>query len=114
MLVYLCTPYGHKNEAVVEKRIRYTAMFSNHLISRGITAISLAIYGHTLVDICGSPSDWGYWSQAGHDLIDKSDELWVIEMDGWDISTGVKGEVEYGLSKGKTIKYFRVEEIMSM
>lgn len=48
---------------------------------------------------------WDFWKGQDLPKLDRCDELWVVQLDGWDTSTGVKGEVEYMREQGKPIKF---------
>jgi hypothetical protein len=47
---------------------------------------------------------------ADCEMIDKCDELWVLMLDGWEKSNGVKYEIGYAEMKNKPIKYYILEE----
>jgi hypothetical protein len=44
-------------------------------------------------------------------MIDKCDELWVLELEGWRTSRGVSAEIEYALTKGKTVRYLSYPDL---
>ena len=41
-------------------------------------------------------------------MVEAMDELWVVMMDGWDQSTGVRAEIRHARSLGKPIKYYDI------
>lgn len=48
---------------------------------------------------------WEDWGKHCRCLIEKSDEVWVMMLEGWKESTGVTAEVEYATSLGIDVKY---------
>ena len=66
---------------------------------------SPVIYFRQVALECNLPHTREFWWGVNKYMLDKSDELWVLLMDGWDTSDGVKQEIEYAKSIGLTIKY---------
>ena len=107
-VIYLANPYSHENKNVVENRYLKTATKCAELISQGLVVISPIFYGHNLLNYKEMPSDWEFWKNFCESFLIKSDELWVYMIDGWDQSTGVKGEIELALKLNIPIRYIEV------
>jgi hypothetical protein len=54
---------------------------------------------------------WEEWGQHCRVMIERSDEVWVLQFDGWETSVGVKGEVYHAGLHDVTVKYFNPEII---
>ena len=54
------------------------------------------------------PGDWEFWKNFCESFLYKSDELWVYMIDGWDQSTGVKGEIDLAKNLNIPIRYIEV------
>lgn len=104
-IIYLATPYTHKDKDVVERRYNQTANKCAELISEGNVVISPIFYGHNLLKYREMPSDWEFWKNFCESFLYKSDELWVYMIDGWEQSTGIKGEIELAQKINIPIRY---------
>jgi hypothetical protein len=38
---------------------------------------------------------WETWQQLDYDLLDASEEMWILALPGWNESVGVRAEAEY-------------------
>lgn len=92
-LVYLAAPYSDKDPAVVEKRIKEFLEIDAILTQQGIVTVS-PLYKHFLLHVGNIPGDWEYWKKYSLTLLEKCDAVFVLGIDGWDESTGVKAETE--------------------
>lgn len=75
-----------------------------HVISPIASSHPVAI-AHTL------PGDFGYWKALDLDLIDRCDEVWVLTIDGWEASAGIKDEVAYALAHNKQVRYIDPSDV---
>lgn len=108
-VIYIASPYSHPNPNVIEENYRKVAELSAELCSQGMVVLSPIVYGHTLLGFKEMPNDWEFWTNFCLTLLNKSDELWVYQMEGWDKSRGVKGEIQYAIDMGIPIKYLEYE-----
>ena len=104
-IVYFASPYGDKDPNVVEKRFQETSKMVAILVSQGFVVISPIVYGHTLLKYQEMPSDWDFWKNFCQSFLLKCEEMIVFKIDGWDRSTGVKGEIEIAEKMGMKITY---------
>jgi hypothetical protein len=54
---------------------------------------------------------WEVWGRHCRTLIERSDEVWVMEYFGWDTSVGVAGEIEHAHFNLKPVKFVNPESI---
>jgi len=54
-----------------------------------------------------------FWLSQDAPFIDFADELWVLQLPGWDKSFGVIWEIGYATGQGKDITYITWEEVES-
>lgn len=102
-LIYLASPYSHADDRVIKYRYEDAMRATIWLMQQGYQVFSPIVYSHQLAE-AGLGGSWEYW--AGFDLamIDRCDELWILELDGWLESVGVEKEREYALAKNMPIK----------
>lgn len=104
-IIYIASPYNHKQDSIRIQNYEKVSNLVAKLVSEGYVALSPITYGHTLLDFHQMPYDWEFWSNFCISFLDKSDELWVYKMDGWDKSRGVEEEIQYALDNKIPIKY---------
>lgn len=106
-IIYLATPYTHKDESVVEERYKMTANKCAELISSGLVVISPIFYGHNLLKYKEMPGDWQFWQNFCESFLRKSDELWIYMIDGWDESTGILAEIKIAKEMNIPVLYIK-------
>jgi len=94
-MVYISSPYTHDDSFVVDCRMEvvYGAMafFSNEKGMHCVTPLSM----HELVKRRPMPTDYKFWKEYCENLLKRCDRMIVLKQDGWETSTGVKGEVDF-------------------
>ena len=107
-LIYLASPLTHDDEHVVTDRIHATKWNTRRLLGDGHNVISPVVYGVAFEDL--EPT-WDYWRIFDLTLLEKCDELWVLTLDGWRESVGVKAEIDFAVEHGMTIRFIEPEII---
>ena len=100
-LIYLASPYSHKDPAVRAFRAEQAVRYAGWLIEEGFMVFSPIAHTHPIAEVADVPTDWEYWQEYDRRMIDACDELMVIDMVGLKESTGVKAEVAYAAETGK-------------
>jgi len=98
---YLAAPYtvdsrlpaDHKL-AVKEFRIRNFAIAAARMSQAGMLTFS-PLLNALVQQHAELPDDWNYWRRYSEALLDRSQYLVVLKLDGWAESVGVTGEREY-------------------
>ncbi len=103
-MIYLASPYWHTDPAVRNQRFRAACRATAQMIRQGITVFSPVVYGHALVGE-GLPGDWSFWEGHDTDYLMLSDEVVVLQVDGWEESEGVREEVRLAAALGKAVSY---------
>jgi hypothetical protein len=107
-LIYLASPYSHKNRSMEYKRFYEITFIAAQLISKYGHAMFLPItQSHVLKDI--EPHLFGtsfeFWKDIDLSAIDHSDEVWVVKLDGWKESIGVCAEIAHAKASKIPVKY---------
>jgi len=118
MQIYLACPYSHKDPKVkypfhweqIKARIlqaRFNAVnqAAADLMARGHIVFSPISHSHPISVQCGLPGDWEFWRQFDESFIAWCDEVHVLQLPGWDRSSGVQAEMEIARDLGKTIMF---------
>lgn len=98
-LVYLASPYTHKNYLTMKTRWIKVCKLSAILLKRGIHNICpiasshpTAKYGH----ITGT--EWKDWEALDLNYLRRCDEIWISTLDkSWIDSVGMKAELEFAM-----------------
>jgi len=102
-IFYVAAPYSHSDPLVVESRFTYVSQYVAELTARGMVAISPVAYGHILLKYHEMPSDWAFWKNFCRSFLIKCRYMIVLQLEGWEKSEGIKGELEFARANGITI-----------
>lgn len=108
-LIYIGSPYSHPDPEVVEENYKKVSRLAAKLCSKGHVAFSPITYGHTLLGFHEMPGDWEFWKSFCLSFLEKSDELLVYKMEGWENSKGLAAEIEYAMEKNIVIKWLEFD-----
>lgn len=100
MLTYLGMPFSHPDPNVVEQRMDVFWQAMGHWVKEGFNMISPMSLHPMFEKVLDLPTDWGYWEDYATLLLQKCDRLMIVAMPGWDISTGVQGEIDLAVEIG--------------
>lgn len=104
-LIYLASPYTHKEKRVEEQRFSQICWVAGMLIERGHHIFCPIAMAHSIKMRCGLTGKFDYWEEFDKRMIDACDELWVVMIKGWLTSVGVAAEIEYAHKLGYVIRY---------
>jgi hypothetical protein len=94
-LIYLASPYNHAKASM--RAVRYQAVLTAtaDLMRAGRIVYSPIVHNHPIaISDEGLPRDWEYWKQFDEVILSRCDRLWILTIDGWRESVGIKGEIE--------------------
>ena len=103
--IYLAIPYSsidHELSFMIANKKTAELMNLGHVVYSPISHSHIIAKDHDL------PKGWEFWEQIDRQFIAWCDELWVIKLEGWKESTGVKAEIIIALEMGKIIKPMEV------
>jgi hypothetical protein len=103
MLIYLASPYSHPDPAIRQQRYEAVLKSTADLISRGFHVFSPITYIHSIVEHLMATKDETrftdyYLFKNGEDfdtdMIRHCEAFWILTINGWKESIGVKVETE--------------------
>lgn len=107
-ITFLSSPYSSKNEEEKQKRIKHLLIVADiifhHTKDNIISPILHNISVKRLID-----KEFDFWSSYCYSILDKCENMYVFMDDGWEKSTGVKGEITYAERHNIPIKYLKLE-----
>lgn len=107
-LVYLASPYTHKDKAVEVQRYEAVLAAWRWLLENNadyhyfvpiIPSHQLCVGGRTL------PGDWKFWAAFDSMMISRCDEFWVLTLPGFKESVGVTAERKLAAELGLPIRF---------
>lgn len=103
--ILVVSPYSDPDPSVVAGRVLAAEIYIASLIAQNSIAFSVITAFADLVKRYDIPGDYDYWERYCRAMIDGSREIHVLQLEGWEDSVGVQGEIAYAESLGKPIKY---------
>ena len=103
-LIYLASPYSHTSDAIRELRYCKARLFTIEALRAGYAIFSPIVYGmdmETAIGVSFEP-----WQKLNDSVIERSDEVWVLCLENWTKSRGVRHELDLANSLKKPIKFF--------
>lgn len=112
-MIYLASPYSHPDP--LERQYRYDRMVkvAGRLLGQDHFVYSPIVHCHPLALATSLPTDFTFWQRYNLHMLEKSDELWVIQLDGWHESLGVQAEIIQALRWNKPVVYVEFEEFIN-
>ena len=109
-IIYLATPYTHKDKAIEQKRFEMVTRVSGLLIKEGVINFSPITQSHEQNRMVDLPGTWEFWKSVDTEFLHRCDELHVLVQEGWSISVGVLAEIEIMAALKKPIRFLRYVE----
>ena len=107
-MIYLASPYSHKDIAIVWERYRAVAKYTTKCLKEGEIIFSPIVYCHQLAVQFGLKGDWEFWKGLDTEFISKASEVRVYKLNGWDTSVGVTAEIKIAKELAIKITYEEV------
>lgn len=105
-MIYLASPYSHENEKIREERYWTVCYAAARLMAEGHHIFSPIAMTHGICASTGGDNfAFLHWKELDEEMIRLCDEFWILRMDGWEESKGIKAELAYAVSLGKPWKY---------
>lgn len=93
--IYLASPYSHPNPAVREMRYVEVCKAAAKLMKAGRIVFSPIAHSHPIEVIgIGETESGEFWKKQDIPLLRHASELYVLCLDGWKDSAGLKWEME--------------------
>lgn len=104
-IIYLATPYLHKNANVMDLRADVSDIIAAELINGGDHVYAPISSWHHVAKKYGLPRDWKYWYKLDENFLNACGKLLVIILQGWKESNGVTAEIELAKQFNLDIAY---------
>ena len=91
-LIYLASPYSHQDKQIQERRFQAVCQQAALMMRAGNLVFSPIAHTHPIAAF-GLPGDWAFWQRYDRAMLERCDELAVLQLDGWEKSVGVQAEI---------------------
>ena len=103
---YIASPYSHADPAVEDARYSAAVDFAAWCCFQGYVVYSPIIAWHVVARRFGMPSDAASWARSNEAMLAHAAAMFVLQLDGWLLSAGVKAEVDAAIDAGLPIYQF--------
>lgn len=108
-MIYVASPYSHRDAGVQHERYRLVRDYVAQGITHGLHMFSPILYGHPLAVECSLPPDANWWKNFNESMMRAADSMWVLKLEGWEDSVGVKMEMTY--ASRIQLPFYLIDEI---
>lgn len=102
---YLASPYTHPDPIVREYRYLRTLEATQILLANRVWVFSPIVHCHHMAQVMGMPHEAAFWLEYDTAMIKRSRGIFVLMLEGWSESVGVKGEIQLAIQLGLPITY---------
>lgn len=104
-MIYLASPYTHPQEHIRTRRYILTRDFVHQQLVLGVAIFSPIVYTHPMAVTHQMPIEADFWKFFNDEFITRCSALWVLTIDGWEQSVGVKDEIAIAAGLNLPIEY---------
>jgi nucleoside 2-deoxyribosyltransferase len=107
-IIYLACPYTDPDRMVREQRFRFATEAAAALIERGHIVFSPITMTHPIDTVlAGNAATLGseFWVTFDEAFMDVCSEMIILDIEGWDRSSGIRREIEYFERQGKPVRF---------
>ena len=105
-MIYLASAYSHRESAVMEQRFDAACRAAGKLMAAGHLVYSPIAHTHPIAVRCSLPLEWEYWERFDRAMVERCDEVVVLNIDGYAESKGVAAEIAIARSMLKPVTFW--------
>lgn len=106
-LTYLACPYTHDDPVVREYRFQQANVTAAKLLHQGHIVFSPVSHSHPIALASNLPGDWEYWKPWCMAYLRLSKALFVLMLNGWKESVGIRAELQVAKDMEIPIEYLQ-------
>lgn len=112
--IYLASPYTHKDEKVQLDRYHKAMTVLAAYLKAGKIIYSPIVHCHELALAHNMPTDAAFWWRYNRAMLSQAGELWLLTLDGWQQSKGMRKESMYAIQNEIPISYVNYAEVLEL
>lgn len=94
-MIYLASPYSHKSPDVKHERFLHVEKATSVLMRQGHPIFSPIVHCYEVARKFSLPDDADFWWNYNRAFLRRADAVWVLCVEGWEDSKGVKMEMDF-------------------
>lgn len=103
-IIYLASPYTHEDLGVREERARKVSKIAGHLIHHGHNVFCPIAHSHKVSEhSVADHNEHDMWMRVDISMLNRCTDLYVLTLEGWEESKGVKEEIDFARRQGMPI-----------
>lgn len=106
-MIYLASPYSHSDSTVRQHRYELALLFTEQELQKGRAIFSPIVYGHRF-SVNGLAFNFETWQHLNDDMIIASDEVWILQIEGWGTSRGIAHEIAFAERNNIPVKFIEM------
>ena len=104
--IFLACPYSHSDDSVVQDRFIECNKVAATIIECGHAVFSQVTMSHPInqaLEKTEKANIGKMWAPVDAVFLDLMEELIILDLNGWDKSTGIKREIEFYQQRGQRV-----------
>jgi len=102
---YVGSPYSDPDPLIMQERFEAAEKYVAEALMRGEHVYSPIVHCHEMAVKYNLPRDFEFWQSYNRAMLSTAAEFVVLRLDGWEGSTGLKGEADFADSCGIVTTY---------
>lgn len=99
-LIYLASPFTSEDKNLEYKRYEQVVQVLAKLTLQGYAVFSPIAHSYRAAKLLGLDGSWEFWQPVDIALLNRSDKLMVLCLEGWEDSVGVRAEIDHARERG--------------
>ena len=94
-MIFVSGPYSSTNPEEKKTRVKAIASACIKIMQSGDMAISPLTFGLSLIEKSEQdlPESYEFWDRFCREFVATADVMYVLDLEGWELSSGVKDEI---------------------
>ena len=116
MMIFVSGPYSSTDPEEKKARVKAIASACIKIMQSGDMAISPLTFGLSLIEKSEQslPDSYEFWDRFCTEFVATADVMYVLNLEGWELSTGVKAEIEAAKARNIPVKLVHHESLYLM
>ncbi len=108
-MIYIGSPYSDPDPQTRDDRALLVGAFAIHCVKKGLIVYCPIASWHTLAVLHDLPSGFLYWQRLNLGILRYCSEMYVLRLDGWDTSLGLREEMQAAHKMFIPIRHYEAE-----
>jgi hypothetical protein len=112
-IIYLGCPYTDEDPIIRRHRFELATAAAATLVRRGLVVFSPITMTHPIDVALAGDKTLGsdFWAEFDETFMEKCSELVVLQIEGWERSSGIRREIEFFSQADKPISFMQESDI---